>query len=307
MSTDYADGGGSGGRGPTVHRLMLGSQLHRLRTAAGVSSDEAANAIRASRSKISRLENGRVGFKDRDVDDLLTLYSVTDPHLRAKMKALQRQANVPGWWTPFADVTADWFEEYLGLETAAAIIRTFEMQFVHGLFQTPEYARAVTLLGHSSAPAVEIERRVALRLSRQQLLSYPSPPLVWSILDQGAIQRPVGGRTVMRRQLAHLLEVASGLRNVTVQVVPFDSGGHAGAGGSFTMLRFPGEEVPDIIYIEQLTSALYLDKRDDVDHYLEVMDSLSTEALSPAATLDFIAKAAAELLPCGLGRRGLSG
>ena len=303
MSTDGKDADGSGGRGPTVHRLILGSHLHRLRTAAGVSSEEAAHAIRASRSKISRLENGRVGFKDRDVDDLLTLYSVTDPHLRAKMKALQRQANAPGWWTSFADVTADWFEEYLGLETAAAIIRTFEMQFVHGLFQTPEYARAVTLLGHSAATAVEIERRVALRLSRQQLLSHPRPPLVWSILDQGAIQRPVGGRAVMHRQLAHLAEVASGLPNVTVQVVPFDSGGHAGAGGSFTMLRFPGEEVPDIVYIEQLTSALYLDKRDDVDHYLEVMDCLSTEALSPAATLDFIAKAAAELLPAWL-RRG---
>jgi transcriptional regulator with XRE-family HTH domain len=278
---------------------MLGNQLHRLRTEAGVSSDQAAHAIRASRSKISRLENGRVGFKDRDVDDLLALYSVTDPHLRTKMKALQRQANEPGWWTSFADVTADWFEEYLGLETAAAVIRTFEMQFVHGLFQTREYARAVTLLGHSAAPAPEIERRVELRLSRQQLLSQPRPPLVWSILDQGAIQRPVGGRAVMRRQLAHLLEVASDLRTVTIQVVPFDSGGHAGAGGSFAMLRFPGEEVPDIIYIEQLTSALYLDKRDDVDHYLEILDSLSTEALSPAATLDFIAKTAKELLRRG--------
>jgi transcriptional regulator with XRE-family HTH domain len=301
MSSDDGDASGSGSRGPTVHRLILGSQLHRLRTEAGVSSQEAARAIRASRSKISRLENGRVGFKDRDVDDLLTLYAVTDPHLRAKMKALQRQANQPGWWTPFADVTADWFEEYLGLETAAAVIRTFEMQFVHGLFQTREYARAVTLLGHSSATPAEIDRRVALRLSRQHLLRQSRPPLVWSILDQGAIQRPVGGRAVMRRQLAHLLEVASGLRNVTVQVVPFESGGHAGAGGSFTMLRFRGEEVPDVVYIEQLTSALYLDKRDDVDHYLEVMECLSTEALSPAATLDFIAKAAEELLAA---RRG---
>ncbi len=296
MSSDDGDADGSGGRGPTVHRLMLGSQLHRLRAEAGVSSDEAARAIRASRSKISRLENGRVGFKERDLDDLLALYSVTDPHVRAKMKALQRQANEPGWWTPFADVTADWFEEYLGLETAAVLIRTFEMQFVHGLFQTPDYARAVMLLGHFAAPPAQIDRRVALRLSRQHLLRQPRPPMVWSILDQGAIQRPVGGRAVMRRQLAYLLEVASSLRNVTVQVVPFESGGHAGAGGSFTMLRFRGEEVPDIIYIEQLTSALYLDKREDVDHYLEAMESLSAEALSPTESLDFIAKAAEELL-----------
>ena len=289
------DDNGSDGRSPTVHRLRLGSQLHRLRTAAGVSSDEAARAIRGSRSKISRLENGRVGFKERDVDDLLNLYDVTDLDLRATLKALLRRANAPGWWTPFADVTAGWFEEYLGLETAASVIRTFEMQFMHGLFQTPEYARAVTLLGHSAASAMEIDQRVALRLSRQTLLGAPEPPVVWSILDEGAIRRPVGGRAVMRRQLRHLVEVASGLCTVTVQVVPFARGGHAGAGGSFTMLRFPGEDVPDIVYIEQLTSALYLDKLEDVDHYLEVMDCLSTEALSPARTLDFIAKAAEDL------------
>jgi transcriptional regulator with XRE-family HTH domain len=289
------DDKGYDGRSPTVHRLRLGSQLHRLRTAAGVSSDEAAKAIRASRSKISRLENGRVGFKERDVDDLLDLYAVTDPDLRARLKVLLHQANSPGWWMPFADVTAGWFEEYLGLETAASVIRTFELQFVHGLFQTPEYARAVTLLGHSPASAMEVDQRVALRISRQTLLAAPEPPIVWSILDEGAIRRPVGGQAVMRRQLRHLLDIASGLQTVTVQVVPFAVGGHAGAGGSFTMLRFPGEDVPDVVYLEQLTSALYLDKREDVDHYLEVMDRLSTEALSPADTLDFIAQAAEEL------------
>jgi len=275
---------------------MLGSQLYRMRTQAGVTSDQAAHTIRASRSKISRMENGRVGFKERDVNDLLDLYMVTDPCLRAKVKALLRQANSPGWWTRYAEVTADWFEDYLGLETAASMIRTFEMQFVHGLFQTREYARAVTLLGHSAAPLTELDQRVALRLSRQSLLTSARAPMVWSILDEGAIRRPVGGRAVMRRQLAHLGEVASSLRNVAIQVVPFAAGGHAGSGGSFTMLRFAGEEVPDIVYIEQLTSALYLDKREDVDHYLEVMDSLSTEALPPDETLDFIAKAAQELL-----------
>jgi len=293
--SSYGVDNGPDTRGPTVHRLMLGTQLHRMRTQAGVTSDQAAHKIRASRSKISRMENGRVGFKERDVDDLLDLYTVTDPYLRARVKALLQQANSPGWWTRYADVTADWFEEYLGLETAASVIRTFEMQFVHGLFQTPEYARAVTLLGHSAAGVGEIEQRVALRLSRQGLLTSAQSPMVWSILDEGAIRRPVGGRAVMRSQLAHLAEVASDLRNVTVQVVPFEAGGHAGAGGSFTMLRFAGEEVPDIVYIEQLTSALYLDKREDVDHYLEVMDSLSAEALQPAQTLDFIARAVREM------------
>jgi transcriptional regulator with XRE-family HTH domain len=293
--SSYGVDNGSDTRGPTVHRLMLGTQLHRMRTQAGVTSDQAAHKIRASRSKISRMENGRVGFKERDVDDLLDLYTVTDPCLRAKAKALLQQANSPGWWTRYADVTADWFEEYLGLETAASMIRTFEMQFVHGLFQTPDYARAVTLLGHSAARVNEIERRVALRLSRQGVLTSAHAPMVWSILDEGAIRRPVGGRAVMRRQLNHLAEVASDLRNVTVQVVPFEAGGHAGSGGSFTMLRFAGEEVPDIVYIEQLTSALYLDKREDVDHYLEVLNSLSTEALPPAQTLDFIARAIREM------------
>jgi transcriptional regulator with XRE-family HTH domain len=286
MSIDSTD---DDSRGPTVHRMMLGSLLHRLRTDAEVTADQAADAIRASRSKISRVENGRVGFKVRDVEDLLRLYRVAGSPLREKVMTLVRQANAPGWWSRYADVTADWFAEYLGLETAASLIRSFEMQFVYGLFQTREYARAVTLLGHSAAPAEEIDRRVALRVRRQELLTSPETPRVWSILDEGALRRPVGGHAVMRRQLDRVMEL-SDLRNVTIQVMPFDAGGHAGAGGSFTMLRFLAEEVPDIVYIEQLTSALYLDKREDVDHYLEVLDSLGTEALPPDESLSLIAK-----------------
>jgi len=291
MSIDSTD---DDSRGPTVHRMMLGSLLHRLRTEADITTDHAADAIRASRSKISRMENGRVGFKVRDVDDLLQLYQVADSPLREKVMTLVRQANAPGWWTRYADVTADWFAEYLGLETAASLIRSFEMQFVHGLFQTREYARAVTLLGHSAASAEEIDRRVALRVRRQELLTGPGAPKVWSILDEGALRRPVGGRAVMRRQLDRVMQL-SDLLNVTIQVVPFDAGGHAGAGGSFTMLRFLAEEVPDIVYIEQLTSALYLDKREDVDHYLEVMNSLGAEALTPADSLSLIVKIRDEL------------
>ncbi|MCW2935367.1 MAG: transcriptional regulator [Actinomycetia bacterium] len=286
----------SDARGPTVHRLMLGRLLHRLRIEADISSDDAAEVIRASRSKISRMENGRVGFKSRDVTDLLFRYGVTDAGTIAKVQALARCANAPGWWTQYADVTPDWFGEYLGLETAASLIRTFEAQFVPGLFQTPEYARAVILLGNSTAPPDEIERRVALRISRQDVLTAQHPPVVWSILDEGAIRRQVGSRAVMRQQLSRLVEVADGQRNVIVQVVPVESGGYADAGGSFSILRFPGAQVPDIVYIEQLTSALYLDKREDVDHYMEVIDSLCTDALSPTDTRDFIAKAARELL-----------
>ena len=290
MSTVQRDGQPpANGPGPTVPRLMLGIQLQRLREAAGITPDQAGYEIRASRSKISRMENGQVRFKERDVTDLLTLYGVTDEQTRATLVALARQANTPGWWSRYGDIMADWFEAYLGLESAASVIRTFELQFVHGLFQTEDYARAVTLLGHTTAPAEEIERRVSLRLGRQAMLTGRNPPQVWSVLDEGALRRPVGGFGVMRAQLERLVEVAR-LRNVTIQVVPFSRGGHAAAGGSFTVLRFSQPEVPDVVYIEQLTSALYLDKRDDVDDYMEVMNHLSTEALTPAQSTRFIAE-----------------
>jgi Domain of unknown function (DUF5753)/Helix-turn-helix domain len=289
MSTDQRDGGRAGEvQGPTVPRMLVGIQLHRFREAAGVTPDQAAYEIRASRSKISRMENGLVRFKERDVTDLLTLYGITDEQTRSALVALTRQANTPGWWSKYGDIMADWFEAYLGLETAASVIRTFELQFVHGLFQTEDYARAVTMLGHTSAPADEIERRVSLRLNRQDLLNGPDPPQVWTVIDEGALRRPVGGSAVMRAQLDHLVEV-SGLRHVTIQVVPFSRGGHAAAGGSFTVLRFGEPEVPDVVYIEQLTSALYLDKHEDVDHYMEVMNHLSTEALTPADSARFVA------------------
>jgi len=274
---------------PTVLRMMLGNQLRRLRETAGVTPDRAGYEIRASRSKISRMEKGRVGFKERDIADLLTLYGVTDDQVRAGMLSLARQANALGWWSKYEDVLADWFEAYLGLEAAASVIRTFELQFVHGLFQTEAYARAVTRLGYRAAPTDEIDRRVSLRLKRQDLLTRQEPPQVWSVIDEGALRRPVGGRAVMRAQLNRLIEVA-GLRHVTLQAVPFGRGGHAAAGGSFTVLRFSEADLPDVVYIEQLTSALYLDKREDVDHYMEVMNQLSTQALTPAHSARFLAE-----------------
>jgi len=281
-------------RGPTVLRMILGSQLHRLREAAGVSPDQAAWELRASRSKISRMEHGRVSFKDRDVADLLTLYGITDEKLRAKMLASAQDANAPGWWSKYGDLLPDWFEEYLGLEGAASVIRAFELQFVHGLFQTEAYARAVTLLGHKTAPAEEIDRRVSLRIKRQDILASPEPPQVWSVMDESVLRRPVGGRAVMRAQLDRLTEMAR-LPQVTIQVIPFGGGGHAAAGGSFTLLRFAEPELPDVVYIEQLTSALYLDDRQDIDHYLEVMNDLSTEALTPDRTTQFIAEITREI------------
>jgi hypothetical protein len=281
-------------QGPTVPRMLVGIELHRFRETAGITPEQAAYEIRASRSKISRMENGLVRFKERDVTDLLTLYGITDEPTRTRLVTLARQANTPGWWSKYGDIMADWFESYLGLEMAASVIRTFELQFVHGLFQTEDYARAVTLLGHTGSSADEIDRRVGLRLKRQDLLTSPTPPQVWTVLDEGALRRPVGGRQVMRAQLNHLAEMAR-MRHVTIQVVPFDRGGHAAAGGSFTVLRFSEPEVPDVVYLEQLTSALYLDKHEDVDHYMEVMNQLSTEALTPVESTRFITSLSREL------------
>jgi transcriptional regulator with XRE-family HTH domain len=280
--------------GSTVLRLMLGTQLRRLREQAGLTPDQAGYEIRASRSKISRLEHGRVGFKERDVADLLSLYGVADDQVRAGMLSLAKQANAQAWWAQYGDVLPDWFEAYLGLEGAASIIRTFELQFVHGLFQTEAYARAVTMLGHRAAPAGEIERRVGLRMKRQELLTAQDAPRIWSVMDEAALRRPLGGRDVMRAQLSHLIEISS-LPQVTVQVVPFGQGGHAAAGGSFTILRFAEPDLADVVYIEQLSSALYLERRAEVDTYMEVMNHLSAEALTPADTERLLADISREI------------
>jgi transcriptional regulator with XRE-family HTH domain len=273
---------------PTVLRMVLGGQLRRLREAAGISPERAGYEIRASRSKMSRLENGRVSFKDRDVADLLTLYGVTDDKQREQMLALARNASSQGWWSKYDDVMADWFETYVGLEQATTLIRSYELQFVPGLFQTEEYARAVTVLGHRSASGAEIERRVSLRMKRQQLLAGPEPR-IWAVIDESALRRPLGGSDVMRAQLQRLIEVAE-LPQVTLQIMPFDSGGHSAAGGSFAILRFAEPDLPDIVYIEQLTGALYLDRYEETDHYREVMNSLSAEAETPAASEKLLRK-----------------
>jgi transcriptional regulator with XRE-family HTH domain len=273
--------------GPTVLRIVLGTQLRKLREARGISREDAGESIRASHAKISRLELGRVGYKDRDVADLLTLYGVLDENERADFLTLARQASTPGWWHRYGDVLPSWFETLIGLEEAASVIRTYEVQFVPGLLQTEDYARAVTRLGHPRASAVEIERRVALRMARQQLLTAPEAPRVWAVMDEAALRRALGGNEVMRAQLEHLIETAA-LPNVTLQIAPFSVGGLAAAGGPVTILRFQEPDLPDIVYLEQLTSALYLDKADDVDNYLAVMDRLCAEAEPPGRTGRFL-------------------
>jgi Domain of unknown function (DUF5753)/Helix-turn-helix domain len=275
--------------GPTVLRILLGAQLRRLREGKGISREDAGWEIRASGSKISRMELGRVSFKERDVADLLSMYGVADSRERDALLGLARQANNPGWWHHFGDILPNWFQSYLGLEAAASLIRTYEIQFVPGLLQTPEYARAVILLGHSGADAAEIDRRVELRNQRQSILNRPNPPQLWAVIDEAVLRRPIGGIEVMRKQIEALIE-ASKLPNVRLQIIPFNAGGHAAAGGPFAILRFPEAELPDVVYVEQLTSAIYLDKRDDVDHYAIAMERVCIDAEPPSHTPDILEK-----------------
>jgi hypothetical protein len=275
--------------GPTVLRILLGAQLRRLREGKSISREDAGWEIRASGSKISRMELGRVSFKERDVADLLSMYGVSDSRERDALLGLARQANNPGWWHHFGDILPNWFQSYLGLEAAASLIRTYEIQFVPGLLQTPEYARAVILLGHSGADSAEIDRRVTLRNQRQSILNRPHPPQLWAVIDEAVLRRPIGGVEVMRKQIEALIDAAK-LPNVRLQIIPFNAGGHAAAGGPFAILRFPEAELPDVVYVEQLTSAIYLDKRDDVDHYAIAMERVCIDAEPPSHTPDILEK-----------------
>jgi transcriptional regulator with XRE-family HTH domain len=257
--------------------MLLGAQLRRLREARGISREQAGHAIRGSGSKLSRLELGRVSFKARDVADLLTLYGVTDESERAELLAMVRDANRPGWWHRYGDILSGGFEAYVGLEEAATRVRTYEVQVVPGLMQTEDYARALIHSARPETSAEEADRRVELLVARQQLLTRANPPRIWAVVDEAALRRPVGGPAVMRAQLQHLIELTA-LPQVTLQVMPFRSGGHAAVRGPFTILRFEGAELPDVVYVEQLTSALYLDKRDDLDRYSATMESLCRQA-----------------------------
>jgi transcriptional regulator with XRE-family HTH domain len=280
--------------GPTVLRILLGAQLRRLRESRGISTEQAGYEIRGSHSKISRMELGRVGFKERDVADLLTLYGVSDPAERAPLLALAKEANTPGWWHRYGDILPSWFEVYLGLEEAASLLRTYELQFVPGLLQTEDYARAVVRLGYSDASDEEVERRVQVRTTRQERFTSPDAPTLWAVLDEAVVRRPLGGREVMREQIRHLIEVSE-LPNVTLQIVPFGAGGHAAAGGPFTILRFAEPGLSDVVYLEQLTSALYLDKPTDVDTYMRAMNNLCITAERPDETSRYLTMVLDEL------------
>ena len=274
--------------GPTVRRMLVGAKLRRLRTDIGLSREEAAEAIRASAWKIHRLENGQVGFKQRDLVDLLELYQVTDPDEIDELLTLAREANVPGWWQHYGDVLPQWFRTYVDLESAATLIRTYEGMFVPGLLQTDDYMRAV-IRDASLESSEEVGRRVRLRMARQILLTREHPPRLWAVMDEAALRRPVGGREVMRGQLERLID-ATKLPNVTLQVLPFGAGAHPAMVGAFSILRFADRELPDVVYLEHLTNAVYLDKRAEVERYLDVMELLCVDSEPPAKTVDLLTK-----------------
>ena len=266
--------------GPTALRMLVGAHLRRLREARKITREAAGYIIRGSHSKISRLECGRTSFKLRDVADLLTLYDVDEAE-RQTVLIMAKQANAPGWWQDYRDVLPDWFDAYLGLEQDAAVIRTYEVQYIPGLLQTEDYARAVIADGHENASAEQIERRVAVRMRRQQILIPPASRKLWVVMDEAALRRQVGSSATMRAQLEHLREMAA-LRHVTIQVLPFSSGSHVGGVGPVTLLRFVQEELDDVVYLEQLASAQYLSKESDVRPYQHLLNKLGVHAQSAA-------------------------
>jgi transcriptional regulator with XRE-family HTH domain len=277
--------------GPTVLRILLGTQLRRLREARGITAHDAAQAIRASESKISRIELGRNAFREVDIADLLTLYGITDPDERDQMLSLASQANQPGWWHRYQDVLPTWFQSYVGLEESAESIRSFDAQFVPGLLQTEEYSTAVLELGEFSLE--ETDRLVFLRKERQRRFTAGSLRL-WAVIDEMALRRPVGNPELMRAQLEYLLEI-SDRPGLTLQVTPYPTGASHLVPSSFSILGFAPADLPDVVYLEQLTSAMYLDKRSDVERYAAVLDKVGATSLTHEQTRAFIRRLVGEL------------
>jgi transcriptional regulator with XRE-family HTH domain len=283
------------GPGPIAYRLSIGSRLRTLREGLGLGQAAAAEAIRGTHAKISRLELGRSGIKRRDLADLLDLYGVTDEDERQLMFALADQANRPGWWHGYADLIPPWLEPYIGLEQAARVIRTWQAISLPGLLQTEAYARAV--LARSARRPVrgdDAERRVRLRMERQRILTRPDPPKVWAIIDEAVLWRPAGGAATMREQLGHLLDLTE-LGNVTIQVVPLGTGCDFPPGGPFGILRLAGEDIPDVVYLERLGGALYPERQAEIGRYQNVFNQLGVAAERPSATPGIIRRVLADI------------
>lgn len=278
---------------PTACRIILGAQLRRLRERANITRADAAYQIRASESKMSRVELGRVSFKERDIADLLTYYGVDDPVERESLLRLVEPSKESGWWHRDRDLMPTWFSEYLGLEESATRILTFELRFVPGLLQTEAYARAIVSRGLPTVTDDEIERRVAVRMRRQKILARPNGPRLWTVIDESTLRREVGDPGVLRRQLEALLDWTQ-LPHIALQVLPNVRSALA-AESSFTMLRFGQPDLPDVVYIEYPTGAIYLDKPEELEFYGRSIDRLAVDAEGPEVSRQIIEKICLEL------------
>jgi transcriptional regulator with XRE-family HTH domain len=263
---------------PTVRRRRLALELRRLREAARLTCEEVAEHLECSASKISRVETGRVSVSPRDVRDMLELYGVPADQ-RESLVQLARDSRQKGWWHAYSDTMQPQMATYIGLESAASEIRIYEVSLIPGLLQTEDYARAVIRAGMVNSPAEDIERRVSLLMARQPAVIRDDPPKVWAVLDEAALRRRVGGSGLMRLQLEHLLAQAA-LPNVAVQVIPFAGGAHPAMGRPFIILVFPERVDTDVVYLEDLTSALYLEDVAEVDRYNVFFNHLRATALS---------------------------
>jgi transcriptional regulator with XRE-family HTH domain len=268
----------AGEHSPTVRRRRLAAELRALREAARLTCEEVAEHLECSASKISRVETGRVSVSPRDVRDMLVLYGVEDQR-KDHLVQLARESRQKGWWHAYSDTVQSSFATYVGLEDAAAEIRAYEVNLVPGLLQTEDYARTVISAGNMSGTQDDVERRVALRMARQPALFGDDPPQLWAVLDEAVLHRTVGGRGMMSLQLDHLLDLAA-MPNVAVQVIPFGAGAHPGMGKPFVILAFPEREDPDVVYLEDLTSTLYLEDVDEIDRYNMLFNHLRATALS---------------------------
>ncbi|MEU3556126.1 helix-turn-helix domain-containing protein [Streptomyces fragilis] len=269
---------------PTVGQVVLGKRLQELRETAGLKREEAARILHVAPATVRRMETAEVALKIPYVQMLLAAYGVPEQEA-AEFVALAEDANRPGWWQRFHDVLPDWFSLFVSLEGAAKMLRSYEPHFVPGLLQTEDYARAVLRAGATGVDAeATVERHVALRMTRQRLLEREAPPKLWVIMEETVLRRPVSADArVMREQIDRLLE-AMGHAHVTLQIAEFAAGPHPGAYAPFSLFRFAEPELPDMVFTEYLTGALYLDSRNEVAAHLEALDHMTARATSAERT-----------------------
>ena len=281
--------------GPTVRRRRLGTELRRLRDSNGYKLEEVAAQLGVAPSPLSRSAPRTAPPKSADQNPLLEMYGVTDPAQRQVLVDMAREGHRKGWWAAYDDVLPSGFDIYVGLEAETAAVRSYEITVVPGLLQTADYARAVLREMFPRHSVEQIDRLVDLRIQRQRRLDDDPPLELWAILDEAVIRRPVGGAAVMREQLLHLVSMAD-RPGLTLQVLPFACGAHAGHGGPFSVLEFPNRDDSEVAYLESVAGYLYMEKDREVRARTEAFDRLRAAALAPGASADLIAQLARQLV-----------